>query len=440
MTTFKTDKHSPENDISLAPIILDRSAHPISRKLIDQDALKVLYRLHHHGFLAYLVGGAVRDLLLGRKPADFDVVTNARPNQVKKLFKNAFLIGRRFRLAHVRFAGGKIIEVSTFRREPDLEHQAEGIEPGQEDKTPPEETTRKLMPKRVVAFGTPREDALRRDITINALFYDIANFAVYDFVGGLEDLALGRIRIIGCPEERYDEDPVRIWRVLRHAARLNFSIEEKTAAAISEHIEKIKNCAGARLYEELNKDLKSGSLVDFLKLARRFGLLAPVLGEIGKGYQDNDIIFARLTTLFQTIDLACLKKNLLSNNLCFSILFWPWAENILNRATGDKLKTLHDSYHQAKPALFIPRSLLLSVFETFLIVDRLIKAMNNGRMKWSLKKRPQYENAVTLFSIISQGELPLSTADFEEKFHKKFPSGPTFRKKRRHKPHPYHKY
>ncbi|MDH4196337.1 MAG: hypothetical protein OEW05_02915, partial [Candidatus Aminicenantes bacterium] len=259
------------------PVILDRSRHPISRREIDPDALKVLYRLHLHGFLAYLVGGAVRDLLLRKSPYDFDLGTDARPNQIKRLFRNAFLIGRRFRLAHIHFQGGKVIEVATFRRDPGPEPETEsetvggvGAETdaaspassGQEDvEAVPEpkggepEAGRRRHAGHPVAYGTPREDAFRRDITINALFYDIATFSVIDHVGGLEDIAARRIRVIGDPAARYTEDPVRIWRVLRHAARLDFTLEPETARAIDAHRNLLRTSSGARLYEELNKDL-----------------------------------------------------------------------------------------------------------------------------------------------------------------------------------------
>ena len=275
------DSRAPSPESFEAPIILDRSRHPISRANIDTDALKVLYRLHKKGHTAYLVGGAVRDLLLGRRPADFDVSTDAHPNRIKKLFANAFLIGRRFRLAHIRFRGGKLIEVSTFRKKPE-----EGSEPEpQPGKSP--ETGKEDGPeahpggaKRVrkpIAFGTPREDAFRRDITINALFYDIATFSVIDYVGGLEDLKSRRIRIIGDPDVSYTEDPVRIWRVLRHAARLNFAIEEKTGEAIARHRHLLLSSPGSRLFEELGKDMKSGASGPLFELMHRYGILPVVL-------------------------------------------------------------------------------------------------------------------------------------------------------------------
>ena len=184
------------------PRILPRQEHPLSLRFIDPDALKILYRLHDRGFLAYLVGGCVRDLLLGKIPKDFDVATDAHPQQIRELFRNSRLIGRRFRLAHVFFKNNKFIEVSTFRRRSEFEEE------GAEDHPHADNT-----------FGTPSEDAFRRDITINGIFLNIADFSLIDYVGGLEDLRQNMIRCIGDPDEKFVSDPVRMIRVIRHAAR-----------------------------------------------------------------------------------------------------------------------------------------------------------------------------------------------------------------------------
>src|SRR5512134_3329475 len=209
-----------------APVIVPRAEHPISRKDIDPDAVKVLYRLRDFNYTAYLVGGGVRDLLLGRKPKDFDVGTDAHPYQIKKLFRNCWIIGRRFRLAHVRF-GTKTIEVATFRRPVTSEELAAPDEPqpdgpaagGDGDEGPDR------LVHRDNTFGTPEEDAFRRDFTINALFYDIATFSIIDYTGGLDDLRAGLVRCIGEPAERFQEDPVRMLRAVAMAARLGFRID-----------------------------------------------------------------------------------------------------------------------------------------------------------------------------------------------------------------------
>src|SRR5437870_5778462 len=236
------------------PIIVPRSEHPISRRNIDPDALKVLYRLRQFNHVAYLVGGSVRDLLLERTPKDFDIGTSAHPHQVKKLFRNCWIIGRRFRLAHIKF-GPKTIEVATFRRQvdaaelpPEVDAEIEATpEPVVDPDAPPAEVKEAAathlakvrahdrLIHRDNTFGTPEEDAFRRDFTINALFYDIATYAIIDYVGGLKDLENRLIRSIGEPAVRFIEDPVRMLRAVVFAARLDFRIDEPVLDAIATH-------------------------------------------------------------------------------------------------------------------------------------------------------------------------------------------------------------
>src|SRR6187401_3229935 len=225
------------------PVIIPRSEHPISRQNIDPDALKVLYRLRQFNYIAYLVGGSVRDLLLGRTPKDFDIGTSAHPYQVKRLFRNCWIIGRRFRLAHVKF-GPKVIEVATFRRqvEPGEEIVQDGV-PAPDPSTPEGEH----LIHRDNTFGTPEEDAFRRDFTINALVYDIATFSIIDYVGGLDDLRAGVVRSIGDPRVRFQEDPVRMLRAVALAARLDFTIDPPIRSAIAELRHEIARSSPARL-------------------------------------------------------------------------------------------------------------------------------------------------------------------------------------------------
>src|SRR5438874_2154437 len=213
------------------PRIVRREEHSLSRKDIDPDALKVLYRLRQFDHKAYLVGGSVRDLLLGRRPKDFDIGTSAHPYQVKKLFPNCWIIGRRFRLAHVKF-GQKVIEVATFRRQvqPGEEVIQDGVPSPEHQAAAPDADAHLLH--RDNTFGTPEEDAFRRDFTINALFYDIATFSVIDYVGGLDDLKAAVVRAIGDPEVRMREDPVRMMRAVALAARLDFRIDLPVLEAI----------------------------------------------------------------------------------------------------------------------------------------------------------------------------------------------------------------
>ncbi len=261
------------------PRIIPREAHPISRRDIDPDALKVLYRLRQFDYTAYLVGGSVRDLLLGRKPKDFDVGTSAHPYQIKKLFRNCWIIGRRFRLAHVRF-GQNVIEVATFRRQ---------VEPGEEivqDGVPaPDPTTPEgeHLIHRDNTFGTPEEDAFRRDFTINALAYDIANFSVIDYVGGLDDLRAGVVRSIGDPHVRLREDPVRMIRAIALAARLDFTIEPELRDAIRTHRHEISKSSPPRLLEEYYKILRAGASEKAFRGLAELGLLEPISAELHRG-------------------------------------------------------------------------------------------------------------------------------------------------------------
>lgn len=290
------------------PTVIARSEHSISRRDIDPDALKVLYRLHEHNYAAYLVGGSVRDLLLGRRPKDFDIGTSAHPHQVKKLFRNCWIIGRRFRLAHVKF-GPKTIEVATFRRQvdpaelPQDAHVDEALDAVQEAPialdAPLEEQVRsegthlakvrayERLIHRDNAFGTPEEDAFRRDFTINALFYDIASFSIIDYVGGLKDLENRLIRSIGDPGVRFLEDPVRMMRAVVFAARLDFEIDQPILDALETHRHEIGKAAPPRLVEEYFKILRSGYAERSFRLLEATGLLremTPELDEAGPAF------------------------------------------------------------------------------------------------------------------------------------------------------------
>ena len=273
-----------------APVIVPRAEHPLSRKDIDPDALKVLYRLRDYNYTAYLVGGGVRDLLLGRQPKDFDVGTDAHPYQIKKLFRNCWIIGRRFRLAHVRF-GTKTIEVATFRRHVAADEVVE-LSP----EPPPSDASAEApvlahahharhadgdgVARHDNTFGTPEEDAFRRDFTINALFYDIATFSIIDYVGGLDDLHSRVIRSIGDPLQRFPEDPVRMLRAVSFAARLNFTLDPPIVDAIRAQRHLMAQASPARLIEEYYKILRSGAAERTFRGLAEHGLLEPVTPEL----------------------------------------------------------------------------------------------------------------------------------------------------------------
>jgi poly(A) polymerase len=250
-----------------------RAEHNISRASISPNALKVLYRLRQAGFQAHLVGGGVRDLLLGREPKDFDVATDAEPEEVRGVFRNCRLIGRRFRLAHVHF-GPEIIEVATFRGlNPDVAEADRRIENG--------------LIVRDNAYGTIEEDALRRDFTVNALYYDIGDFSVVDYTNGLEDLRAGRLRLIGDdPERRYREDPVRMLRAIRFACKLGFAIDAACERPLWELGHLLRDIAAARLFDELLKLFQAGFGLDAFEKMRHYGLF-------GQLFPDTEACLAR---------------------------------------------------------------------------------------------------------------------------------------------------
>lgn len=285
--------------------IIPRPEHPVSRKNIHPDALKVMYRLARKGFTAYLVGGGVRDLILGRKPKDFDVSTNATPNQIKKLFRNCFLIGRRFRLAHIRF-GDQIIETSTFRRCPE----------------PDDNDTSELYVFRDNCYGSPEEDALRRDFTINALFYEIERFSIIDHVGGLSDIRNRLVRSIGDPNIRFREDPVRMIRAVRFASRLDFRIEPATFNAILCHHQEILKASPARVFEELQKLFAYGSGEKAFRLLYKTCLLRELLPEIADFLDQEGRQDATLWTWLRHLDERIATSGRIDPVLVFATLFY----------------------------------------------------------------------------------------------------------------------
>ncbi|MFO0584808.1 MAG: polynucleotide adenylyltransferase PcnB [Anaeromyxobacter sp.] len=280
----------PPPGLSLDPELPELDHPPeIPQDRLDQEALKVIVRLRHMRHQAYLVGGCVRDLLLNKTPKDFDVATDAHPGEVRAIFRNCRLIGRRFRLAHVYFRGGKVIEVATFRKNP--------VDVGDDV---PEGSD--LLITRDNVFGTAEEDAVRRDFTVNGLFYDVLTGEVIDYVGGRQDLEDHRISTIGDPEIRMREDPVRALRAIRFAARLGFTIAPDTFAAMRRHAGELARCAPARVLEEIFKILRCGGSARAFELMRACGALAVILPALGAAFDGWDdakrrTFFAHLAAL-----------------------------------------------------------------------------------------------------------------------------------------------
>jgi poly(A) polymerase len=300
------------NPLEPPPRVRPRSEHPISRKRIDPDALRILYRLRSSGYKAYLVGGSVRDLLLQRVPKDFDIGTDAHPSAVRRLFRNCRLIGRRFRLAHILFPEGKVIEVATFRRRPE----------------PLDPTAPELLMTEDNTYGTAREDALRRDFTINGLFYDISDFSVLDYVGGLDDLQAGLIRTIGDAEIRFREDPVRMMRAVEFASRLGFAITPDAYEAILNHRKEIAKSAPPRVTEELAQSLKGGHALPTFLLLREVGLLDVLLPELAEVLRELDPEHPHGTghlfwALLDVLDAERRRGRIFEDAVLFALFFLP---------------------------------------------------------------------------------------------------------------------
>ncbi len=320
-------KKSPEKS---GQVVITRQEHGISRKLMSPNALRVLYRLKDNGFVAYLVGGCVRDLLLGREPKDFDVVTNATPSEVKRMFRSCRLVGRRFRLAHIHFHE-EIIEVATFRSQAPDEPEPEAVETRRGEQRQRHPHTLKDddgMILRDNVFGTPEEDALRRDFTVNALAYDIADFSIIDFAGGLADLGSGIIRTIGEPVVRFQEDPVRMLRAVRFAAQLGFTMAEETRKALVASADTIVRAAPARLYEEMLKILFSGEAAKCCDLLRQTGLFAALfpafsawLGAESEGFPHTS--FGEMLTC---VDSRVQQGDKISQSLLLALLFGEYLD------------------------------------------------------------------------------------------------------------------
>jgi poly(A) polymerase len=293
--------------------IIPRSEHGISRADISESALKVLYRLRKAGYEAFIVGGGVRDLLLGRHPKDFDVATNALPDDIRDLFRNSRLIGRRFRLAHVRF-GREIIEVATFR--------AAGGESDEEDREHHAESGRILRDN---VYGTIDEDIWRRDFTANALYYNIADFSVWDYTGGMADIEARRLRLIGDPEKRYREDPVRMLRAVRFAAKLDFSIDPTAGEPIGRLAPLLRDVPAARLFDEVLKLFQSGHGVRSFELLEQYGLLeylfpstVEALAQAG-GEADRRFVLKGLANTDERIA----QEKSVTPMFLFAVLLWP---------------------------------------------------------------------------------------------------------------------
>ncbi len=362
------------------PSIYPRDQHPISRKDISKNALHVLYGLHKAGYRALLVGGCLRDLLRGVSPKDFDVCTDATPEQVRKVFRNCRLIGKRFRLAHVHF-GREIIEVATFRADEKGETNADGIVVNHN------------------TFGTLESDVSRRDFTLNALYYDIADFSLIDYVGAMEDIDDGVIRMIGDPSERYEEDPVRLLRAVRIAAKLGMRIDPATEQAIAPKKALLGNMPASRLFDETTKLFMSGharASYEELRIYDLFGELFPETDSLLKDFEhpEHDHYKKLIKQALKNTDYRVVHNEPVTIVFLYAVILWPVYQTLLTQKL-DKGEHWYHAMHEAIDSVFsqaaqrvgIPARHKSMVRDIWVMQSRLASKMNAKRMASVLKHK-----------------------------------------------------
>ena len=362
--------------------VLERDNHPISRKHISPNAVKVLYKLAEAGYHGFLVGGGVRDLLLGKSPKDFDIATDASPEQLKSLFRNARIIGRRFKIIHLRF-GREIIEVTTFRAPHDSENKIDDNVPRRRIQNQESAHSTAGMILRDNVYGNIDEDALRRDFTINALYYTIDKFRILDFSTGLDDLESKQIRMIGDPAERYKEDPVRMLRAIRFAAKLGFTIEEKTEKPINELAHLLESISTARLFDETIKLMTGGDAEKTFELLRRYRpgvyLFAPTFRALDKLSGPH----CKLVELaLRNTDERLAEGKSVTPAFLFAALLWPVLQLRLEAQKSDE-GNQHQLFQQAAQEVLMEQIQYTAVPKRFTIAAKEI---------WELQSRLMRDN------------------------------------------------
>ncbi|SHG22616.1 poly(A) polymerase [Marisediminitalea aggregata] len=371
------------SESALQGVVIPRAEHCISREDISDNALKVMYRLNNAGFEAYLVGGCVRDLMLGHKPKDFDVVTNATPEQIKGLFRNCRLIGRRFRLAHIVF-GREIIEVATFRGH----HSDESSNSKQDEQG-------QLVRDNV--FGTIEEDAERRDFTFNAMYYEVANFTVTDFANGVNAIKRMEVDLIGDPDVRYREDPVRMLRAVRFAAKLGMSITPRTAKPIFTHGHLLSNIPPARLFEETMKLFLSGQGLSTFRLLNQYKLLDPLFPALANVLHTKDSREVQLLeiVLKNTDDRINSGQRVTPAFLYATLLWYPVEEHAMKLQAEAGLNN-HDAFniamgdilHRQTQRIMIPKRFSTVIRDIWMLQQRLPRRF--GRRAFQLLSHPKF--------------------------------------------------
>lgn len=386
---------------TIDPHIIPRDHHSISRRDISEAALKVMSGLHQAGFQGFLVGGGVRDLLLGLHPKDFDVATDATPEEVRRVFRNSRIIGRRFKIVHVRF-GREVIEVTTFRGS----HQAQESSVGKRPQNQQSARTSDGMLLRDNVFGTVEEDAIRRDLTINALYYSSSDFCVYDYTDGLKDIEQRTIRVIGDPETRYREDPVRMLRSVRFAAKLDFSLERDTAAPIRQLAPSLADIPAARMFDEILKLFMSGYGVTTYELMQKYGLFGPLFPETDQCLGDEQSSQLILCALENT-DARIKAGKPVTPAFIFAALLWPVVQQRQHRLHKDGMPEV-PALHQASQEVASRQQQRISIPKRFGMPMREIWDMQlrlpkrNGRRAQQLLENRRFRAAYDFLLLREQ--------------------------------------
>lgn len=394
----------------VSPLVVPRPEHNISRANISENALKVLYRLRQENYQAHLVGGGVRDLLLGHEPKDFDVATDATPEQVRQVFRNCRLIGRRFRLAHVHF-GRDIVEVATFRGSGD-------------DADPTDRRLENGMIVRDNSYGSIEEDASRRDFSINALYYDIADFSLIDYTGGLADLRAGRLRLIGDPEQRYREDPVRMLRAVRFACKLGFAIEPATEQPLFELGFLLRDIPAARLFDELIKLFQLGYGCDVFEKLRHFGLFGHLFPatEACLAREEHDFPITFVSRGLANTDQRLRDDKPTTPAFLFAILLWEPVRLEYERlvaegvASNDAiLAASADICAEQQSIVAIPKRFSLPMREIWALQHRL--EQRDGKRPYRLIAHPRFRAAYDFLLLRAEvGEADAELASWWTRF------------------------
>ena len=419
------------------PVIYAKDKHTIEREHISRCARRTCEDLQRAGYLAFVVGGAARDLLLGRRPKDFDIATSATPDEVRSVFRRSRIIGRRFQIVHV-LCGPETVEVSTFRahfaREPDDEHT--------------DEHGRMLSDN---VFGTQAEDALRRDFTVNALFYDPVKEEVWDYVHGMKDLRDRSLMMIGDPETRYREDPVRMLRAARLSAKLGLEIDPKTAEPIRRMRHLLENVPQARLFEEILKLLLSGNAVDCVRVLRELDLHHGLLPLLDTALHDPETGPFAMAALHATDERLAADKPV-SPAFLLAALLWGQVQKNLKRHEDKGVPTiaaLHSAMHEAldsqRDSLAIPRRFDATMKELWLLQPRFLQ--RGGSRPYRLLEHPRFHAAYDFFALrAASANAPQEVAKWWERFQDVSPdqreamlvadeAGPRKKRRRRKRKH-----